>query len=104
MFPGAINDEDLSGALLFKFELAVFKCRFQCIFGSSVRHVNSYPANWSVEKAKKESKKSSKNYLGVTDLERIVRGICTKSNTLKQLAQKRARTHCSKALVSSTNH
>ena len=26
--------------------------------------VNSYPANWSEEKAKKESKKSGKNTLG----------------------------------------
>ena len=52
--------------------------------------VNSYPANWSEEKAKKESKKSCKNYLGVADFKRIVRGICTKSNSHKQWAEERA--------------
>ena len=31
--------------------------------------VNSYPANWSEEKTKKESKKTNKNYLGVADFE-----------------------------------
>ena len=45
--------------------------------------VDSYPANCSEEKSKKESKKSCKNYLGVADFKRIVRGICTKSNSHK---------------------
>ena len=54
--------------------------------------VNIYPVNWSVEKTKKESNKSCKNYLGVVDFDQTDRGICTKSNTLKQLAQERART------------
>ena len=30
---------------------------------------NSYPVNWSVEKAKKESKKGCKNFLGVIDFD-----------------------------------
>ena len=33
--------------------------------------INSYPVNWSEENAKKESKKSYKNYLGVSDFEQI---------------------------------
>ena len=33
--------------------------------------LNSCPANWSEEKAKKESKKSCKSYLGVTDFDQI---------------------------------
>ena len=46
------------------------------------RKVNSLPANWSEEKAKKESKKSCKNYLGVTDFEQIWFMISALSQTL----------------------
>ena len=60
--------------------------------------VNSYPANWSEEKAKKKSKKSCKNYHGVTDFADMVHDICTKSKSHKQWAQEQARTTALKHL------
>ena len=36
-----------------------------------VNCINSYPANWSVEKVKKEAKKDYKYFHGVADLREI---------------------------------
>ena len=46
--------------------------------------LNSYFLIWSMEKAKKESKKSCKNYHWVADSGKMIHAICTKSNYEKQ--------------------
>ena len=63
--------------------------------------LNSYPVNWSVEKAKKKSKKSCKKFHGVADFGQILHASCTKSNSEKRWCQRGAPTTALKALVSS---
>ena len=68
---------------------------YVCVFCSVF---NNYPVKWSVEKAKKELKRSCNNYHGVADFGQTLHAICTKSNSEKWWCQRGARStalrHC----------